>query len=253
MEAVMISGKSAAFGRGCRVLLALAMAAIVPACGKTQQNNGPMVVGIFPQGGSVARQVVIYIDFDSPLNPGTVPSGVTLQDNLGAFVSATGAYNSVLNQISITPNVALAGSTTYTVTVLGTIQGADGKGFSGFAFQFTTIAATVAPPNSGQPAFAGLTTATAPATPATINLAWTAATDVPDGDSIKYDVYVSTQSKGEDFSIPPLLTTTSGTGVTVNAANGLLPATTYFFVVRAREATSGNIEFNTVEQSAKTN
>jgi hypothetical protein len=237
-----------------RALLLLGVALLVPACGKTP-DPGPTILSVSPQGSSVPRETIIYINWDRPLDTSTVPTGFALNDSLGNSISATGAWNAVLNQVSITPTSALAGATTFTVTAFGTIMAADGKGFSGFAYSFQTIPATVAPPNAGQPSFAGLTSATPTVAPATasIDLAWTAATDTPDGDSIKYDVYMSTTSGGEDFSLPPLLTTNSGTGVTVNNLNGLGSGVTYFFMVRAREATSGNIEFNTVEHSAKTN
>jgi hypothetical protein len=235
-----------------RALGILAIVLFIPACGKTR-DPGPTILSVFPQGSSVPRQVIIYLNWDRALDPSTVPTGFSLTDDLGASVSATGAYNSVLDQVSITPSAALAGGTTFTVTALGTIKSADKKTFSGFAYQFKTLAATLT--NGGQPTFTGVSSAAATALPATasIDLGWTTATDPPDLDSIKYDVYVSTTSKGEDFSLPPLLSTSNASGVTVNAGNGLLPGTTYFFVVRAREVTTGNIEFNTAELSAKTN
>ena len=63
---------------------------------------------------------------------------------------------------------------------------------------------------------------------------------------------MSTISNGQDFSLP-LLSTPNASGITVTSANGLASGTTYYFVVRAREVTSGNSEFNTIQKSAKTN
>jgi Bacterial Ig-like domain len=253
MEAVMGMGGVGSKRIIARALLLLAGAILVPACGKTQKP-GLTVTGFFPFGGSVPRQQIVYINFDRALDASTWPISFTWQDSTTADVSATVSFNATLNQIALKPlgGTPLKGGMTYTVVVLGTLKGADGSAFSGEAFQFTTEAATAT--NAGQPAFGGLTGAVPTTLPATasIDLSWATATDAA-GDSIVYDVYMSTSSNGEDFSLPPLLSTPNATGVTVTAANGLQSGVTYFFMVRAREATSGNIEFNTTQFSATTN
>ena len=239
--------------KGTRILCLLALALLVPACGKTQQQ-GLTITDFSPTGGSVPRQLIVYISFDRALDASTWPTSFTWQDGTGTAVAAIISYNATLNQIALKPTGgALAGGMQYTVVILGTLMGADGSTFAGDAFQFTTAVAT--PTNGGQPSFGGLTGAAPTAAPAkaSIDLTWATATDVPDGDAIQYDVYMSTVSGGQDFSLPPLVVTPNGSGVTVNAANGLASGVTYFFVVRAREATTGNIEFNTTPFSATTN
>jgi hypothetical protein len=239
--------------RGSRkAWLALALALIVPACGKTPTNTGPTITGFLPQGPSVARQVIIYIDWDRALDPSTWPTSFTLTDNTGTAVTSTVAFNATINEISIKPFAALNGGITYTVTILETLTGTDGTTFAGSSFQFTTEAATAT--NGGQPTFSGATSATAPANPpgpaGTIILAWATASDAPDGDSIVYDVYESTVTNGQDFAGPPLTSTANATGVTIN---NLASGITYYFIVRARESASGNIDFNTTQVSATTN
>jgi len=240
---------------GARVLLLLAAVILVPACGKTQKP-GLSITGFFPFGGGVPRQLIVYITFDRALDASTWPISFTWQDSTATDVPGTVSFNAALNQIALKPTggTPLKGGQTYTVVVLGTLKGADGTTFPGAAFQFTTEAATLT--NGGQPGFGGLTnaqpTTVPPTATASIDLSWTAATDAA-GDSIMYDVYMSTTPLAEDFSIPPLLSTPNATGVTVNSGNGLQSGATYYFMVRAREVTSGNIEFNTSQFSATTN
>jgi hypothetical protein len=230
-----------------RVLVLLAMALFMSACGK-KPKQGLTLTNATPIGAA-ARQVIVYISFDRALDPSTWPTSFSFEDNLGATVGSNISFNSVTNQIAIQPTAgALAGATTFTVTVLGTLKGADGTTFSGAAFQFTTPIGT--PTNGGQPTFVGVASATASATPGTIVLAWATATDAPDSDAIQYDVYMSTVLNGVDFSSPPFMTTSNATGLTIN---GLASGMTFFFAVRAKEATTGNIEFNTAEASATTN
>jgi hypothetical protein len=240
-----------------RLSALLALAAFIPACGK-QQQQGLTILNFSPLGGAVARQLTVYIDFDRPLDANTWPTSFTFTDNLGNPVAANVSYDATVDQIQLRPTGgALNGGTQYTVTILSSLTGADQSTFMGDAFQFTTQATT--PTNGGQPTFPlGLTGAVPtpavapnPAPPASIDLSWTAATDAPDGDSITYDVFMSSISNGQDFSAP-LLSTANPSGITVNSANGLESGVTYYFVVRARESTSGNSEFNVIQRSATT-
>jgi hypothetical protein len=249
MEEIMVFARYGARLGLCRLLAVLALAMVVPACGKRKQ--GLTITGFSPTGGSVARYTIVYIDFDRALDPNTWPTSFTFQDGTGTGVAATISFNSTLNQIAIKPSggTPLAGGTTFTVVILGTLMGADGSTFAGDAFQFTTEAATAG--NGGQPGFGGLTSATAPAPPppiGTIVLVWPTATD-PDP-NIVYDIYMSTVMNGEDLSQPPFLSTPNTTGITLS---GLASNVTFYFIVRARESDTGNIDFNAQERSAKTN
>jgi hypothetical protein len=237
---------------GWKTLIALALAILVPACGKAPTNTGPTITGFLPQGPSVPRQVIVYIDWDRALDPGTWPTSFTLSDNTGTAVTSTISFNTTTNEIAIKPFAALTGGMIYTVTILDTLKGADGTTFAGSSFQFTTEADNGS--NGGQPTFSGATSATAPANPpgppGTIVLAWTTATDAPDGNSIVYDVYVSTLTNGQDFAAPPYTTTANPTGLTVN---NLASGVTFYFIVRARESSTGNVDFNTNQVAATTN
>ena len=235
---------------GWKAWLALSLALLIPACGKTATNTGPTITAISPQGAGVARQVTIYIDWDRGLDPSTYPTAFTLTDNLGNPVTVAVSFNSTTNEISMRPTGgALAGGITYTVTILDTLTGTDNTTFSGASFQFTTQPTT--PTNGGQPTWTGTLPPTTPGSPAhgAVTLNWNAATDAPDNDTIVYDVYLATVPNGEDFADPPF-TSTGGTTVTLT---GLGTVVTYYFIVRPREATTGNIDFNTSEFSATTN
>jgi hypothetical protein len=106
----------------------------------------------------------------------------------------------------------------------------------------TTAADTTAP------TFAGLTTAT-PVNATTIALGWAAGTDdVSAPGALVYDVYRATTAGGQSFAAP---TYTTAPGATSFVADGLAPATTYHFVVRARDA-AGNRDANVVERMAAT-
>lgn len=98
------------------------------------------------------------------------------------------------------------------------------------------------------PAFGGITSATAVST-TEIQLAWAPATDnITPQDQIQYLIYMATTSGGQNFAIPSFTTSAGTTSLTVTE---LTPATTYYFVVRAKDA-AGNIDANTVEHSATT-
>ena len=98
------------------------------------------------------------------------------------------------------------------------------------------------------PTFGGATSATAQSA-TSIQLAWTAATDNYTSQSnIVYLVYQAKSSGAESYSSPSY---TTAAGATSYAVTGLSSATTYYFVVRAKDQ-SGNIDTNTKEVSATT-
>lgn len=109
-------------------------------------------------------------------------------------------------------------------------------------------AKTLALPDTQPPAFEGVLSAS-PLLPQSIDLSWNPASDnVTPQSRIVYLVYRSITSGGENFAIPGFVTSPGATHFTVT---GLTPATTYFFVVRARDE-SGNTDSNSVEKSATT-
>jgi hypothetical protein len=102
--------------------------------------------------------------------------------------------------------------------------------------------ADVTPPVfGGATGAAGLTNA--------ITLFWNAGTDdnTP-ASALTYLIYRSTGAGAEDFAAPVAITTPGVTSFTVPS---LVRATTYYFVVRARDQ-AGNLDANSTEVSAKT-
>ncbi len=97
------------------------------------------------------------------------------------------------------------------------------------------------------PTFSGLSGAVATGT--TIALTWTRATDPYVAPStLVYDVYVATTSGQENFATPSFTTPAGASGFSLS---NLALVTTYYVVVRARDA-YGNEDTNTIEQSATT-
>jgi len=88
-----------------------------------------------------------------------------------------------------------------------------------------------------------------PTGPTTMYAAWDPAMDDTTAQAnIVYDVYVATSDGGHNFTTPTLST---APGVTNSTLTGLLPDTSYWVVVRARDI-SGNQDQNTVQAVAVT-
>lgn len=95
------------------------------------------------------------------------------------------------------------------------------------------------------PVFAGLAVISN-VTPTSMTLSWAVAADnVTSSADMVYYIYKATAAGGEDFSAPNYSTPPGATSFTVP---GLSPATTYYFVVRAKDE-AGNIDGNTIEKS----
>ncbi|MBL7716876.1 MAG: hypothetical protein JNL01_15535 [Bdellovibrionales bacterium] len=102
--------------------------------------------------------------------------------------------------------------------------------------------------DSAAPTFSGLASATAPG-PSQIDLGWALATDDQTASSsIYYTVYVSVTSGAQNFSSPTSIT---AAGATTHSITGLLPNTTYYVVVRAKDL-AGNEDTNAVERNVTT-
>ncbi|MCC6646424.1 MAG: fibronectin type III domain-containing protein [Polyangiaceae bacterium] len=87
-------------------------------------------------------------------------------------------------------------------------------------------------------------------TASSVDLEWEAATDDKTAPAdLVYDVFQATAAGTEDFTKPPLAT--SAPGATTLTVPNLKSATTYYFVVRARDK-AGNRDTNTVEKSEST-
>jgi hypothetical protein len=113
--------------------------------------------------------------------------------------------------------------------------------------QVEVSATTPATADTQAPSFTGASSATVSGQ--SITIAWTAASDdvTPPG-QIVYLVYQATSAGGESFATP---TYTTAPGAASYTVSGLMPSTTYYFVVRAQDQ-AGNVAVNTTEVSGKT-
>lgn len=103
------------------------------------------------------------------------------------------------------------------------------------------------PADTQAPQFDGASAATP--LPSAIRLEWTAATDdVTPASGIVYAIYQADRAGGQGFGQPTLVTEPGATSAVVG---GLPVASTFFYVVRARDA-AGNEDGNTAEVSATT-
>jgi len=103
---------------------------------------------------------------------------------------------------------------------------------------------TPVPPDATPPVFGGLTSARASGT--TVTLSWRPASD--SGGVAGYNIYMATSSGGENFTSPLATAGANATSINIAAPSG---GTTYYFVVRARDA-AGNVDGNFVERQATT-
>jgi len=108
-------------------------------------------------------------------------------------------------------------------------------------------ATTLTPIDGSPPIFLGLDSAITSATAfGRIDLSWNPASDtVTPASEIVYLVYMATSPGGENFASPNFTTSPGGNSFSVTG----LSTGTYYFVVRARDA-SGNIASNNTERSA---
>jgi hypothetical protein len=102
-------------------------------------------------------------------------------------------------------------------------------------------------PDTIAPTFAGCTSAVT-LNSTEVNVGWDPATDnATPASQIVYDVYAADVSGQQDFATP----VGTFTGVSVGTVTQLKPATTYYFVCRARDL-SNNEDSNTAQRSAAT-
>jgi hypothetical protein len=182
------------------------------------------------------------------MDPATIiPANITLVETVsGNPVARNVTYTEATKSALVDPVADLAPGLSYTVTVTTAVTDAGGVALAApVAIVFTTGAL----PDVTAPTFGGAVSAVAENAFA-ITVSWVAATDdVDPSSSIVYLIYVATASGTQNFAAPPAATTLPG--ATSHTLGGLLAATTYYFVVRARDS-SGNTETNMVEVNAPT-
>jgi hypothetical protein len=112
----------------------------------------------------------------------------------------------------------------------------------------SNIVSTTTPPDTTPPTFAGAASVTN-ATNTSLTVTWAAATDnVTPQPQIQYQVCWSQTSTQCTTSFTAMATVT---GTTAYVANGLSPAKTYYFVVRAKDV-ANNVDANVVVRSGST-
>ncbi|HEX7897620.1 MAG TPA: Ig-like domain-containing protein [Planctomycetota bacterium] len=231
--------------RAARVLVLAAAIFCVPACGGSDDDEESLVVTFTSPAnldGGVPRQPVIYVRFNKPLKPGSVTeANFVLLNSLSAAIPRDVSYSGCLNEVRIVPDAALTKSAVYQVSLTSLIEATDDTTYAGGFFQFTIGTSD----DADRPTFSGATAAGSP-TSTSIALTWAAATDATS--SVVFDVFLSTTTGCHDLTDAFLAGQPGPLGVTVT---GLTAATTYFFVVRARDD-FGNVDLNVQEQSATT-
>jgi hypothetical protein len=253
MEASMFSRRTVVRAS----FLALA-AALIPACGTKDEKPPLALTQITPTPGSNnPRQLNIVARFDRALDPATaVLANFVLVDSNSAMVTLSNlVYNATLFEVSMQPQSALGVDLTgggtakaYQMNILTGVKDTQGLSFAGAAWQFTVPASD----DDTRPAFNGLVSAAA-ASPTSINLTWDILVlNDTDGHPIVYDIYMSTVLNGVDLQQAPRVAGVVGPiglGFTYTITT-LAPLTPYYFIVRARDSTTGDTDTNVVERTA---
>lgn len=112
----------------------------------------------------------------------------------------------------------------------------------------TQVSVTTLPADETPPMFAGVSSLVSQ-TPTSVTVGWAVAQDsISSTDSLRYEVYLATESGGQVFESPTFVTPPGRTSAELI---NLLPETTYFVVVRPRDR-AGNTDSSMVELSATT-
>ncbi|HEX4965925.1 MAG TPA: hypothetical protein VF173_34265 [Thermoanaerobaculia bacterium] len=160
--------------------------------------------------------------------------------------AAPGPFTRVASALAGSPytDSTVSGGSTYAYQVKGVDATGNCESVPSGCVQATATGACILPPS-----FAGLTsvTSTAAAT-CGLNLSWTAATTTCAG-PITYNVYRSTSPGFTPGPANLLAGGVSGTGYT-DASGSLASGVTFFYVVRAVDASNGLEETNSVMRSA---
>lgn len=237
-----------------RPWLALLTFALLPACGGGGGGGGappagPQVQSTVPPANATGVSVSanLLVTFTADMDPATVTNTtiVLTPSGSGTPVATVVTYDGPTRTAQLDPSADLAGTTSYVLTVTTGVKDAAGVALAAdVAVPFTTGAA----PDTTPPTFAGATGAAAENANA-ITVQWSSATDnVDPSGSLRYDLYWSTTTGGQNFATPGA---TTAPGATSHTITGLNASTAYFVVVRARDS-SNNRDANTAEVSATT-
>src|ERR1043166_53748 len=234
-----------------RLLAALLLAGLVPACGRSKQGPPMLSVVAFTPGavvapdGNVPLESQLFIFFSAPLKVTTITTSNFFLNPLGSSaVPISLSYNPLFGEVTITPSALLSSGTQYIVTVTTAVTDTAGDAFDGFQIGFTTAGALFS--DTTPVTFGGITGATG-TSPGTINITWAGASG--SGSNFYYDVYVSTVTGSQDFSISFNTPGSIQTPSTSADLTGLTSGVTYYIVIRAHDGV-GNQDQNVVQMSA---
>ncbi|MDH5719198.1 MAG: fibronectin type III domain-containing protein [Spirochaetia bacterium] len=206
---------------------------------------------------------ITTLDYTPPVFSGITNASLTVGNDI--FVEWPPAVDNVTDSLNIVYHIIVTDSLeeqSFTETITGITNHtltdlAEGKEYlitvraedqSGNIDQ-NIIQQSVIMPDTTSPVFSGIASALT-ADYDKITLSWNAASDNVTPDSgIKYEIFHSEISGVFNFLSPSHITTEDILTFTVPMLN---PSTTYYFVVRAKDA-AGNIDQNTIETSATTN
>jgi hypothetical protein len=178
----------------------------------------PTVTGFTPGNSStnVATNTAVTITFSEALSVATVNSSTILLMNGSTAVAATVSYNASNNTATLTPTVALANSTTYTIVVVGGASGVKDVAGNALAVNATSTFTTAAP---------------APATTSVWNSSTTPATpDSGDAQSVELGMKFTATTNGTILGVS-FYKSAANTGVHTGSlwsASGQLLATVIF-------------------------
>jgi hypothetical protein len=211
-------------------------------------DTTPVVTSTSPLANavSVPRNARVEAVLDRAVTAASINSGFTLRNtltNTQVTAEATTFSNQNLTATFI-PTTFLTANTNYTAR-LRNIAGVDGIIMPEISWSFTTSAT----PDNVVPTITAAGLAAKANCSSNITLTWPAASDdVTPQSGISYQIFQSEISAGYDLNVPAY---TTSAGVTTYQVTGLDRAKTYYFTVRAVDA-SFNRSTNFTERSATT-
>lgn len=210
-------------------------------------DTTPVVMSMNPSPGAtgVLRNARVQVLFDSAVSGVTTSTFLLRNSITNTLVTAENvSFSNATRTAQFVPNVFLTANTRYTATLRG-ISSVDGVSLAESSWEFTSgdMPDNVLPTITA----AGLAARANCATEMTLN--WSSGSDdVTPQAGIAYQVFWARSTGGYDLNAPAAVT---AAGATSHRVTGLLSGTTYFFTVRAVDA-SGNRSTSFTERSATT-
>ncbi|KQW48025.1 hypothetical protein ASC77_16660 [Nocardioides sp. Root1257] len=220
----------------------------------------PTVTGRTPAAGAtgVAVNVAPTATFSEPVTAGSI--SFQLRNPAGTLVTATTAYNATTQTATVTPNAALAPSTTYTATVSGATDAA-GNAMDPVTWTFTTVAAdTTKPTVTGRTPAAGATgvavnvaptaTFSEPVTAASISFQLRNPAGTLVTGTTAYNATTQTATLTPGSALAPSTTYTATLSGAADAAGNAMDPVTWTFTTVAADTTKPTVTARTPASGA---